>query len=57
MHFKYSFENECQSYRTRKNGRLELTRAKREYGEKGRYNIALIDILGNDTTKVIEVKV
>jgi len=57
VHFKYSFENECQSYRTRKNGRLELTRAKREYGEKGRYNIALIDILGNDTTKVIEVKV
>ncbi len=55
----YIFENEWQSYRTRKNRTLELTSAKHEYDKKGRYKIAVkvIDIFGNDTTKVVEVKV
>ena len=55
----YIFENEWQSYRTRKNRTLELTSAKNEYDKKGRYKIAVkvIDIFGNDTTKVVEVKV
>jgi len=55
----YIFENEWQSYRTRKNRTLDLTSAKHEYNKKGRYKIAVkvIDIFGNDTTKVVEVKV
>lgn len=55
----YIFENEWQSYRTRKDRTLELTSVKHEYPKKGRYKIAVkvIDIFGNDTTKVIEVKV
>jgi DNA modification methylase len=54
----YIFENEWQSYRTRKERTLELTSAKHDYEKKGRYKIAVkvIDIFGNDTTKVVEVK-
>ena len=55
----YIFENEWQSYRTRKDRTLELTSASHEYERKGRYKIAVkvIDIFGNDTTKVVEVTV
>ncbi len=55
----YIFENEWQSYRTRKDRTLELKSVEREYPGKGRYKIAVkvIDIFGNDTTKVVEVKV
>jgi DNA modification methylase len=55
----YIFENEWQSYRTRKERTLELTSAKYDYEKKGRYKIAVkvIDIFGNDTTKVVEIKV
>ena len=55
----YIFENEWQSYRTRKDRTLELTSAPHEYPGKGKYKIAVkvIDIFGNDTTKVVEVKV
>ena len=55
---QYVFENEWQSFRTRKNRELELTSAFHECG-KGRRKIAVkvIDIFGNDTTKVIEVNV
>ncbi len=55
----YIFENEWQSFRTRRDRTLELTSASQEYGKKGRYKIAVkvIDIFGNDTTKVVEVKV
>ncbi len=55
----YIFENEWQSYRTRKERTLELTSAKHEYEKKGRYKIAVkvIDIFGNDTTKIVEIKV
>ena len=51
------FENEWQSYRTRKDRALELASAPHEYVRKGRYKIAvkIIDIFGNDTTKVVEV--
>lgn len=53
----YIFENEWQSFRTRQDRRLELTSAAHEYPKKGRYKIAVkvIDIFGNDTTKVVEV--
>jgi DNA modification methylase len=55
----YIFENEWQSFRTRKDRTLELTSAPHEYARKGRYKIAVkvIDIFGNDTTKVVEVTV
>lgn len=53
----YIFENEWQSFRTRQDRRLELTSAAHEYPKKGRYKIGVkvIDIFGNDTTKVVEV--
>lgn len=55
----YIFENEWQSYRTRKDRNLELTSGEHAYEKGGRYKIAVkvIDIFGNDTTKVVEVKV
>lgn len=53
----YIFENEWQSFRTRQARQLELTSAAHEYPKKGRYKIGVkvIDIFGNDTTKVVEV--
>ncbi|WP_250636915.1 DNA methyltransferase [Bosea sp. PAMC 26642] len=53
------FENEWQSFRTRRDRKLELTSAPHTYPAKGRYAIAVkvIDIFGNDTTKVVEVVV
>jgi len=55
---QYVFENEWQSFRTRKGRELELTSAFHECA-KGRRKIAVkvIDIFGNDTTKIIEVNV
>lgn len=55
----FIFENEWQSFRTRKDRNLELESAAHEYAKKGRYKIAVkvIDIFGNDTTKIVEVNV
>lgn len=66
----YIFENEWQSFRTKKNPNLELESSWHEYntplnpllieGKKARrYKIAVkvVDILGQDTTQVVEVKV
>ena len=55
----YIFENEWQSFRTRRDRSLELTSAPHVYPAKGKYFMAVkvIDIFGNDTTKVIEVNV
>jgi DNA modification methylase len=55
----YIFENEWQSYRTRKDRVLELSSVTHEYQKPGRYKIAVkvIDIFGNDTTKVVEIAV
>lgn len=54
----YIFENEWQSFRTKKNRSLELTSASKD-AQKGKMTIAVkvIDIFGNDTTKVIVVNV
>ena len=54
----YIFENEWQSFRTKKDRKLELTSAEREVS-KGKRKIAVkvVDIFGNDTTKVIEVNI
>lgn len=53
----YIFENEWQAFRTRQDRQLELSSAAHEYSKKGRYKIGVkvIDIFGNDTTKVVEV--
>ncbi|MCA9423275.1 MAG: site-specific DNA-methyltransferase, partial [Nitrospira sp.] len=53
----YIFENDWQSFRTKKDRKLELRSVFNEYPSKGRYKVAIkvIDIFGNDTTKVIEV--
>lgn len=55
----YIFENEWQAFRTRKDRALELISATHDYSRAGRYRIAVkvIDIFGNDTTKVIGVEV
>jgi adenine-specific DNA-methyltransferase len=53
-----TFHNQWQSYRTRKSPQIELL-AKNEYAEPGAYKVVVkvIDILGNDTTKTLDVKV
>jgi len=55
----FLFENEWQSFRTRKDRTLELTSAGHTYPKKGRYKVAVkvIDIFGNDTTKVVGVTI
>lgn len=54
----YIFENEWQSFRTKKDRSLELLSAFKVAG-KGKVKIAIkvIDIFGNDTTKVIEINI
>lgn len=53
-----TFHNQWQTYRTRKEPKIELE-TKHSYPEPGKYTIVVkvIDILGNDTTKTLEVKV
>jgi len=53
----YIFDNEWQSFRTKKNRALDLTSVSRELPH-GTHKIAIkvVDIFGNDTTKVMEVK-
>jgi DNA modification methylase len=53
-----TFHNQWQAYRTRKDPKIELE-TKYEYKEPGKYQIVVkvIDILGNDTTKTIELVV
>jgi adenine-specific DNA-methyltransferase len=53
-----TFHNEWQTYRTRKDNALSLETS-HVYSEPGEYTIVVkvIDILGNDTTKTVKVKV
>lgn len=53
-----TFHNEWQTYRTRKDPKLALE-TKHTYTEKDDYTVVVkvIDILGNDTTKSVRVKV
>jgi len=55
----YIFENEWQSFRTRKDRKLELTSAPHTYTQAGRYTVAVkvIDIFGNDTMVLVPVNV
>ena len=56
---RYIFENRWQSFRTKQDRELELTSAPYEYSGPGTYKVAVkvIDIFGNDTTRVVPVKV
>ena len=53
-----TFHNMWQSYRTRKERNLELTSDAHKYESSGNHKIMVkvIDIFGNDTTHVVEVK-
>ncbi|MBA3708254.1 MAG: site-specific DNA-methyltransferase [Planctomycetes bacterium] len=55
----YIFENEWQSFRTRKERELDLTSVWHEYAKSGRYTIAVkvIDIFGNDTMTLIPAQI
>jgi adenine-specific DNA-methyltransferase len=55
----YVFENDWQSFRSKKDRKIELQTVFNEYSGRGRYKIAVkvVDIFGNDTTKVIEVAI
>lgn len=55
----YIFENEWQSFRTRKDRELELITASHTYDKPGRHIVAVkvIDIFGNDTMTLIPVTV
>lgn len=52
-----TFHNEWQAYRTRKEPKLDLE-TKHTYDAPGEYTVVVkvIDILGNDTTKTVKVK-
>jgi hypothetical protein len=56
---RYIFENQWQDYRTKKNRDLALKSTSFSYAEPGEYRVAVkvVDIFGNDTTKVVKVKV
>lgn len=53
----YVFENEWQSFRTRKDRSLELVTAEHSYEQPGRYIVAIkvVDIFGNDTMSLLPV--
>ena len=54
----YIFENEWQSFRTKKDRTLEMVSAFKEVARgKTKIAVKVIDIFGNDTTKVIEINV
>ena len=52
----YIFENEWQSFRTKKNRELELKTPFRNLGGKRKIAIKVVDIFGNDTMKIIEIR-
>ena len=54
----YIFDNEWQSFRTKKNRNLDLVTSPK-VATKGKHKIAvkIVDIFGNDTTKIIEVTI
>ncbi len=55
----YLFENEWQGFRTKKNPTLEFTSIAYEYKKAGKYKVMVkvVDILGIDTSKIIEVHI
>ena len=55
---RYIFDNQWQSFKTNSEN-IELVSSKYEYPKAGKYKIAIkvIDVFGNDTTKVFDVTV
>jgi len=55
----YIFENEWQSFRTKKNSELELTSTPHTYEQPGKYKIAVrvVDILGQDTLQTMDMNI
>jgi site-specific DNA-methyltransferase (adenine-specific)/adenine-specific DNA-methyltransferase len=55
----YIFENQWQSFRTRKSRELDLKSVSHTYAKPGRYTLAVkvIDIFGNDTMTLVPVTV
>ncbi|MEO8277960.1 MAG: site-specific DNA-methyltransferase, partial [Thermoanaerobaculia bacterium] len=55
----YLFENEWQSFRTRKSRELEMLSSSHAYDRPGRYTVAVkvIDLFGNDTMTLVPVSV
>jgi DNA modification methylase len=55
----YIFENEWQTFRTKKNSEIELISIRHIYDKPGRYKIAVrvVDILGQDTLQTIEIDI
>ena len=55
----YLFENEWQSFRTKKDPTLEFNSVAHEYKKPGVYKVMVkvVDILGVDTSKVLELRV
>ena len=53
-----TFHNQWQSYRTKRERSLELKTDQHQYPQKGDYKVMVkvIDIFGNDTTHIIEIK-
>jgi len=54
----YIFENEWQSFRTKQDRSLEFVSIEHEYPIKGTYRVMVkvVDILGVDTSQIIEIK-
>lgn len=55
----YIFENEWQSFRTKQNRELEFVSAEHLYAKPGHYKVMVkvVDILGVDTSQIIDVKI
>lgn len=55
----YIFENEWQNFRTKQDRALEFTSVPRMYEKPGKYRIMVkvVDILGVDTSQLLEVEV
>ena len=53
------FENQWQTFRTKKNRKLELESVSFTYPKAGNYKIAVkaVDIFGHDTTEVVDVRI
>ena len=56
---RYIFENQWQDFRTRDERSLRTVSTSHDYDRPGEYKIAVkvVDVFGNDTTKVVRVKV
>jgi len=54
-----TFHNEWQTFRTKSNSDLSLVSEEHTYSKKGKYKIMVkvVDIFGNDTTKLIETEI